>query len=69
MVPIRCDNDGCFVIKRLQGQGCGNVPVNEVGEGYDVDTLMDQMQPANRVKVNVSLQDPQLLTVLRQLSQ
>ena len=68
MVPIRCDDDGCFVIKRLQGQGCDNVPVNEVGEGYDVNTSIDQMQPTGRVKVNVSLQDPQLLTILRQLS-
>ena len=58
MVPIRCDNDGCFIIKRLQGQGYGSVPVNEVGEGHGVNTPMDQTQPTNRVKVNVSLQDP-----------
>ena len=42
MVPIRCDNDGCFVIKRLQGQGCDSVPVDEVGEGHGVNTPMDQ---------------------------
>ena len=58
MVPIRCDNDGCFIIKRLQGQGCGSVPVDEVGKGYGVDTPMDRTQPTDRVKVNVSLQDP-----------
>ena len=69
MVPIRHDNDGCFIIKRLQGQGCGSIPVNEVGEGHSVNTPMDQMQATDRVKVNISLQDPQLLTILRQLSQ
>ena len=58
MVPIRRDDNGCFVIKRLQGQGCGSVPVDEVGKSHGVDTPMDQTQPANRVKVNVSLQDP-----------
>ena len=57
-VPIRHDDDGCFVIKRLQGQGCGSVPVDEVGEGHGVNTPIDQTQPIDRVKVNVSLQDP-----------
>ena len=58
MMPIRCDDNGCFVIKRLQGQGCGSVPVNEVGKGHDVSTPMDQTQPTDRVKVSISLQDP-----------
>ena len=57
MVPFSCDNNGCFVIKRLQGQRCDNVPVNEVGEGHGVDTPMDQMQSTSRVKLNISLQD------------
>ena len=58
MVPIRCDDDGCFVIKRLQGQGCDSVPVDEVGESHGVDTPMDRTQPADGAKVNISLQDP-----------
>ena len=67
--PIECDDDGCFVIKRLQGQECGSVPVDEVGEGHAVDTPMDRTQPTNRAKVNVSLKDPRLLAILGQLSQ
>ena len=41
MVPIGRDDNGCFIIKRLQGQRCGSVPVDEVGEGHGVDTPMD----------------------------
>ena len=58
MVPIGCDDDGCFVIKRLQGQGCGSVPVDEVSESHGVNTPMDRTQPTDGVKVNISLQDP-----------
>ena len=64
MISVKCDDDRCIVIKRFQGQGSGSIPIDEVSKDYDINTSIDQTQSTGRVKVNISLQDPQLLTIL-----